>query len=143
MILFSALWFAPVVSTADLQNTSSQFLPLNDSIALEITTISFSVPQGNTLPWGYVEGTVSKHVEDYSTIIHIFKDIDNDSQISDKENVNIIEELTDEVTVNKDGTYEYKFRIIDQADDVANIFEGDYTVEIYKTVYYFSDLTSA
>ena len=38
--------------------------------------------------------------------------------------------------VDSDGNYEYKFRVANTSNgQTVNIFEGDYTVKIFKVVY--------
>jgi len=40
-----------------------------------------------------------------------------------------------QVPVNDDGTYQYRFRVLDVTDNkTIRIFEGDYTVKIFKVV---------
>ena len=42
-------------------------------IGLEKSSVVFHTPQGNTLPWAFVEGKVGNNVEGYPIIIQIFK----------------------------------------------------------------------
>ena len=80
------------------------------------------IPEDNTLPWGYVEGKVINPAEGYPVIIQIYKN---------GEPVHFAQ--TD---VREDGSYEYKFRARNvNGDQVINIFQGDYTVKIFKTIY--------
>ena len=80
-----------------------------------------TIPSGNILPWAFVEGTTQNMVDGHPVIIQIYKD---------KKPVHFAQ-----VIVNDDGTYQYKFRVRDVTDDkVTNIFEGDYTVKIFKTI---------
>jgi len=103
-----------------LQNT--EFIPLDGSIGLEKKVISMHIPVDNELPWGFVEGQVINQVQGYPVIIQIFKE---------GEPVHVAQ--TD---VNQDGSYEYKFRAKSViGEQVINIFEGDYTVKIFKVVY--------
>ena len=101
---------------------SANITPIDGIIGIEKTTISMNIPSENTLPWGYVEGTIENHAQDYPVII----------QISDKENpVHFAQ-----VDVNDDGSYEYKFRVRDVSNgNIVNVFYGNYDVVIYKVVY--------
>ena len=101
---------------------SNNITSIDGIIGIEKTTISMNIPSENTLPWGFVEGTIENHAQDYPVII----------QISDKENpVHFAQ-----VDVNDDGSYEYKFRVRDVSNgNTINIFSGNYDVVIYKVVY--------
>ena len=93
----------------------------NDGIQLTKTVVSMSISPDNTLPWGFIEGTVENHVEGYPVIVQIYQD---------GEPVHFAQ--TD---VNEDGTYEYKFRARNiDGESVVNIYEGDYKVKIFKSV---------
>jgi len=100
----------------------TEIIPLNAIIGLEKSTIFFHTPETNTLPWGFVEGKIANHVEGYPVIIQIFKD--NDAVHFAQTNVE------------QDGTYEYKFRVLYSDNGfTTKIFEGDYSVKIFKVVY--------
>ena len=127
--------FAVIFSTASLafaaqiQSEESTITPINDSIGIEKTIVPFHASKQNKLPWGFVEGKVANPVEGYPVIIQIFKN---------GEPVHFAQ--TD---VSDDGNYEYKFRVRDVTDNkVTNIFEGDYTVKIFKVVYLNNESTS-
>ncbi|TBR24401.1 MAG: hypothetical protein EPO63_03980 [Candidatus Nitrosotenuis sp.] len=93
---------------------------------IEEKQIKMTIPSGNTLPWAFVEGTTQNMVDGHPVIIQIYKD---------EKPVRFAQ-----VDVNDDGTYQYKFRVRDVTDDkVTNIFEGDYTVKIFKTINLDSD----
>jgi len=93
---------------------------------IEEKQIKMTIPSGNTLPWAFVEGTVQNMVDGHPVIIQIYKD---------EKPVRFAQ-----VNVNDDGTYQYKFRVRDVTDDtVTNIFEGVYTVKIFKTINMDSD----
>jgi hypothetical protein len=82
----------------------------------------FHSSEENTLPWGFVEGKIASHVAGYPVIIQIFKD---------NEAVHFAQ--TD---VNEDGSYEYKFRVLNvEGDQTTKLFDGDYQVTIFKVVY--------
>ena len=94
----------------------------DNSVVLQQKIISMHIPEDNTLPWGFVEGKVINPAEGYPVIIQIYKNGDP---------VHFAQ--TD---VREDGSYEYKFRARNvDGDQVINIFQGDYTVKIFKTVY--------
>jgi len=100
----------------------TEYIPLNGIIGLEKTSVMFHVPEENSLPWGFVEGKIANPVEGYPVIIQIFKD---------DEAVHFAQ--TD---VKEDGSYEYKFRVLNIDNDKVNkIFDGDYHVTIFKVVY--------
>lgn len=99
-----------------------EIIPLGGAIALEKSTVIFHIDEENSLPWAYVEGNIPNHVEGYPVIIKIFKN--NDA-------VHLAQ--TD---VEKNGDYEYKFRVLNSDDDnITKIFDGNYTVKIFKVVY--------
>ena len=92
------------------------------SVMLQQKIISMNIPEDNTLPWGTVKGIVTNPADGYPVIIQIYKN---------GEPVNFAQ--TD---VNTDGSYEYKFRVRNvDGDQVIDIFQGDYDVKIFKTVY--------
>jgi len=100
----------------------TEITPLNGMIGLEKTTVFFHSPENNVLPWAFVEGKIVNHVEGYPVIIQIFKDDDA---------VHFAQ--TD---VNSNGSYEYKFRVLhSDNDNITKIFDGDYSVKIFKVVY--------
>ena len=93
----------------------------DDASVLEETTIQMSIPSDNKLPWGFVEGKTASHVQDHPVIIQIYKE---------GKPVHFAQ-----VPVNDDGTYQYRFRVLDVTDNkTIRIFEGDYTVKIFKVI---------
>lgn len=99
---------------------------LNDKISLEKTTTTMSVPLGNTLPWGTVSGTIDNPAYGYPVIIQFFNEDSGDEPMH-----------IAQVDVSADDTYEYKFRVRDmdlQSGQVTDVFQGDYTVKIFKVV---------
>ena len=100
----------------------TEITPLNGMIGLEKSTVFFHAPETNSLPWGFVEGKIANHVEGYPVIIQIFKN--NDAIHFAQTNVE------------KDGAYEYKFRVLNfDNESTTKIFEGDYLVKIFKVIY--------
>jgi hypothetical protein len=121
-LVFAVMFSTAAMSFADKVQTETSITPLGESIGLEKTTVPFHAPTQNKLPWGFVEGKIANPVEGYPVIIQIYKD---------GEAVHFAQ--TD---VKEDGTYEYKFRVRDVTNEkVTKIFEGDYTVKIFKVVY--------
>ncbi len=97
--------------------------PINEEISLEKTITAMNVPEDNKLPWGTVRGEASDVSERYPIIIQFYKGEDpvHFAQVDTK----------------GDGSYEYKFRVrsLDSnSGEFVNIFEGDYTVKIYKVI---------
>lgn len=123
-IVIASLAMIVVFSTisTSFADTQTTITPINSSVGLEKTVVPFHAPRENKLPWGFVEGKIANPVEEYPVIIQIYKA---------GEAVHFAQ--TD---VHKDGTYEYKFRVRDVTNDiVTKIFDGDYTVKIFKVVY--------
>ena len=124
-------------SFADEQFSNTEVISIDGNIGIEKTTLIFSVPNDNNLPWAFVEGKIANPVLDYPVIIQIY---DNDDQITGND-VGAVHFA--QADVSEDGTYEYKFRVKDiDGEKIVNIFEGDYTVKIFKVVYLYSNLSS-
>lgn len=120
--IVAALAFALVLATAGSAFAETTITPINSSIGIEKTIVPFSATKNNKLPWGFVEGKVANPVEGNPVIIQIFKNGDP---------VHFAQ--TD---VKKDGSYEYKFRVRDVTNGKeTKVFDGDYTVKIFKVVY--------
>lgn len=117
-----AIFSAISTSFAETVDTQTTITPINSSIGLEKTVVPFHAPRENKLPWGFVEGKIANPVEGHPVIIQIYKN---------GEAIHFAQ-----TGVKKDGSYEYKFRVRDVTNDVVTkIFEGDYTVKIFKVVY--------
>jgi len=111
-----------IVINGHTHEPQTEITPLNGVIGLEKSTVFFHAPEANSLPWGFVEGKIANHVEGYPVIIQIFKN--NDAVHFAQTNVE------------KDGAYEYKFRVLNSDNEsTTKIFEGDYSVKIFKVVY--------
>ena len=124
-------------SFADAQFSNTEVISIDGNIGIEKTTLTFSVPNDNNLPWAFVEGKIANQVLDYPVVIQIY---DNDDQITGND-VGAVHFA--QADVSEDGTYEYKFRVKDiDGEKIVNIFEGDYTVKIFKVVYLYSNLSS-
>jgi hypothetical protein len=123
--------FGIMVIPEDISAESNQITvtPINEKISLEKTITTMNVPENNKLPWGTVIGDASDVVERYPVIIQFYKGEDpvHFAQVDTK----------------GDGSYEYKFRVRNldsNSGEFVNIFEGDYTVKIYKVIPNTNDL---
>ena len=102
-------------------DSNTTVLSTNDGIQLTKTVVSMSISPDNTLPWGFIEGTVENHAEGYPVIVQIYQD---------GQPVHFAQTDVDEY-----GTYEYKFRARNiDGDNVVNVYEGYYEVKIFKSV---------
>ena len=122
--LLASLMFTLVVllyPTDALAENTTTITPINDEISLKKTVIPMNIPKDNIFPWGAVRGQASEFAERYPVIIQIFKGEDP---------VHFAQ-----VDLKGDGSLEYKFRIRDvdaNTGEATNIFEWQYTVNIYK-----------
>lgn len=115
----------------------TEIVPIGDGIAMEKTVMEMHVPEGNTLPWAYIEGQITDHVPEYPVIIQIFGD--DPRVVGNSEGAMHFAQ----VPVNPDGTYEYRLRVLDVTDGQnTSVFEGDYVVKIFKMIYVNSTLTA-
>ena len=101
----------------------STIIPINADISIKKTVIPMSIPEDNVFPWGSVRGQASEFAERYPVIIQIYKGDDpvHFAQVDAK----------------GDGSFEYKFRVrnVDaNTGEAINIFQGDYTVNIFKVI---------
>ena len=122
MTVFSIMMIPNGISAETNQNVIT-VTPINEKISLQETVTTMNIPQDNKLPWGVVKGSAFDYVEGFPVIIQIYKGEDpiHFSQVD----------------VNGDGPYEYKFRIRNldlNTGEVVNIFEGDYTVKIFRVI---------
>lgn len=98
-----------------------QTLVPEDNVVLQKNIVSMHIPGDSKLPFGAVWGTVQNPAPGYPVVIQIYK--------GDKP---VYFAQTD---VKSDGSYEKYFRVLSIDDNkVIHIFEGDYTVNIYKAV---------
>ena len=117
----------------DVQTTIS---PIDSSIGLEKTTLTFTIPEDNTYPWAFIEGKIKNAVPDYPVIIQIY---DDNLQSTNGNNNGAVHFA--QTNVNADGSYQYRFRVSDMQDgNVVNFFEGKYIVKIFKVVFLNPDL---
>ena len=109
--------------SAETSQNSITVTPINEEISLQKNINTMSIPQDNKLPWGAVKGVASDYVERYPVIIQFYKGEDP---------VHFTQ-----VDVKGDGSYEYKFRVRNldsNTGEFVNIFEGDYTVKIFRVI---------
>ena len=123
--------FGIMMIPGDISAESNQITvtPINEKVSLEKTTTTMSVPQDNTLPWGTIRGEASDVAERYPIIIQVYQGEDpvHFAQVDAK----------------GDGSYEYKFRVRNldsNTGEFVNVFQGDYTVTIYKVIPNTNDL---
>ena len=123
--------FGVMVIPGDISAETNQITvtPINEKVSLEKTITTMNVPQDNQLPWGTVRGEASDVAERYPIIIQFYKGEDpvHFAQVDAK----------------GDGSYEYKFRVRNMdsnTGEIVNVFEGDYTVKIYKVIPNINDL---
>lgn len=115
-------------SFADEQESQTEIISIDGTIGIEKTTVSLFASSDNILPWGFVEGKILNHVSDYPVIIQIY-DSEGDAVHFAQTNVD------------DDGSYEYRFRVLSNNDNqIIKIFEGDYSVKIFKVIYLNPDL---
>ncbi len=114
------------VEHAEITGPITTIIPLNDKLSIEKTIMALVIPEDNILPWAFVEGKIENPSPDYPVIIQFFNDesADNPMHVA-------------QTDINDDGTYEYKFRVRDvniQTGQTINIFEGTYTVKVFKVI---------
>ena len=125
MTVFGIITIPGSVS-AEIDETSTintTVTPLNEEVSLQRTITTMNVPEDNVLPWGSVKGSASEYAERYPVIIQFYKGEDP---------VHFAQ-----VDVKGDGSYEYKFRVRNldtNSGQFVNIFEGQYTVKIFKVI---------
>ena len=122
MTVFGIMMIPNDISAETNQNIIT-VTPINENLSLQETITTMNIPQDNKLPWGAVKGAATDYVEGFPIIIQIYKGEDP---------VHFAQ--TD---VNEDGSYEYKFRIksLDSnTGEFVNVFEGDYTVKIFRVI---------
>ncbi len=119
----------PVEISAETDQNTITVTPINEEISLEKITTTMNVPEDNNLPWGFVKGAPSEYVERYPVIIQFY---------SGDDPVHFAQ-----VDVKGDGSFEYKFRVRNfdsNTGEFVNIFEGDYTVKIFRVIPNSNDL---
>ena len=137
--LVASILFTTVISNANSFaepiESQTEITPINNSMGIEKTTLQMSISKDNKLPWGFVEGKISNHVADYPVIIQIF----DNNEIITGNSVGAVHFA--QTPVNEDGSYEYRFRVLDSNQgQITKIFDGSYTVKIFKVVYLYPNL---
>ena len=137
--LIASILFTTVISKtnsiAEPIESQTEITPINNSMGIEKTTLQMYIPKDNKLPWGFVEGKISHYVADYPVIIQIF----DNNEIITGNSVGAVHFA--QTPVNEDGSYEYKFRVLDsEQGQITKIFDGSYTVKIFKVVYLYPNL---
>ncbi len=98
-----------------------QNLVPEENVVLQKNIVHMYIPGDSKLPFGCVWGTIQNAAPGYPVVIQIFKD---------GKPVYVAQ-----TNVKSDGTYEHYFRVkAVNGNQVIHIFEGDYTVNIYKAV---------
>lgn len=105
---------------ASQEQVASNLVPESD-VVLQKVVMNMNIPDNPKLPFGCVWGTVQNPAPGYPVEIEIFKD-GKPAYFA-------------QVDVQSDGSYEKYFRVIDvEKDHVTHIFQGDYTVDVFKYV---------
>ena len=117
--------FLLLIPSLNIASQGSQWDPkliTSDNIQLEKSIVYMHIPADSKLPFGCVWGKVTDAVPGYPVVIQIYQ---NGKPV-----------YFAQTDVKNDGSYEQYFRVksID-GDKVINVFLGDYTVDIFKTVY--------
>ena len=121
-----------IESPRDIKNKSVESLTeypitmvkkLDDNNFLHKTITGLNIPEDNTFPWGTVKGKVTNPAPGHPVIIQFFKSLDD------------VPVHVAQVDLNDNNTFEYQFRLLTIDDGITtHIFEGEYYIEIYKTV---------
>jgi hypothetical protein len=125
LIIFILILLIIIISSTIViyAESNQSIIPISSSLGLQKNTITMDIPSDNKLPWGSIKGIEPDAVPGYPVIIKMYKD---------DVMVNIAQ-----TEMNEDGSYEYILRIrnLDVNTGVTiNIYEGEYTVEIFKVV---------
>ena len=135
-VLFSMLLLINPLNSSYAEESQTTVVPLDDEMMLEQTVMSMNIPKDSKLPWAFVEGKINNPAPDYPVIIQFFNEQSGDKPMH-----------VAQTEVNKDNdTYEYKLRVTDVdpvTGEILHIFEGNYTVKIFKVVISPDDLDSA
>ena len=105
---------------ASQEQVASNLVPESD-VTLQKVVMNMNIPDNPKLPFGCVWGTVNNPAPGYPVEIEIFKD---------GKPVYVAQ-----VDVKSNGSYEKYFRVIDvEQGKVTHIYQGDYTVDVFKYV---------
>ena len=98
----------------------TNLVPESD-VVMQKSVITMHIPSNPQLPYGCVWGTVQNAAPGYPVDIEIYK---NNKPV-----------YFAQANVTSDGSYQKYFRVANTVDGhETNIFEGDYTVEIFKYI---------
>ncbi len=98
-----------------------QKLVPEENVVVEKSIVSMYIPGDSKLPFGCVWGTVQNPAPGYPVEIEIYQ---NGKPV-----------YVAQTDVNSDGSYQHYFRVKSvEGDKVIHIFEGNYTVDIFKSV---------
>ena len=118
-------FFLLLIPSLNVTSQGSQWDPkliASDDIQLQKSIVYMHIPTDSKLPFGCVWGQVTDAVPGYPVVIQIYQ---NGKPV-----------YFAQTDVKNDGSYEQYFRIKSvDGDKVINVFQGDYTVDIFKTVY--------
>ncbi|OLB89874.1 MAG: hypothetical protein AUH25_05970 [Thaumarchaeota archaeon 13_1_40CM_38_12] len=122
MIFALFLLILPSVTLPASQGVQwDQNLVPEENVVLQKNIVYMHISTDNKLPFACVWGTVQNAAPGYPVVIQIYKD-----------GKPVYFAQTD---VKNDGSYEHYFRVKNvDGDKVLNIFQGDYTVDIFKAV---------
>lgn len=129
IIAILSIGIIPGDISAETNQNGVTITPINEEISLQKTVATMNIPEDNKLPWGFVKGSPSEYVERYPVIIQFY---------SGEDPVHFAQ-----VDVKGDGSFEYKFRVrnLDSSTgEFVNIFEGEYTVKIFRVIPNSNDL---
>ena len=109
------------LSTSQGSEWNTQQLVPEENVVMQKNIVYMHIPGDSPLPFGCVWGTVQNAAPGYPVVIQIYKD---------GKPVYFAQ-----TNVKADGSYEHYFRVKSvEGDKVIHIFEGDYIVDIYKSV---------
>ena len=123
MAAISALFILllPSILIPVSQEQVAQNLVPESDVVLQKAVIDMNIPDNPKLPFGCVWGTVQNPAPGYPVEIEIFKD---------GKPVYVAQ-----TNVQSDGSYQQYFRVISvDHGQVMHIFQGDYTVQVFKYV---------
>jgi hypothetical protein len=122
MLAMAVLLVSGFAFPASQAMTPAQNPATESGVVMQKSVITMNIPHDPKLPYGCVWGTVQNAAPGYPVDIEIYK---NNKPV-----------YFAQTNVASDGSYQKYFRVmnVDGAGHETNIFEGDYTVEIFKYV---------
>ncbi len=120
MMAMTVLLLPTIAFPASHAIVPTNLVPESD-VVMQKSVITMHIPPNPKLPFGCVWGTVQNPAPGYPVDIEIYK---NNKPV-----------YFAQANVTSDGSYEKYFRVANTINGHENnIFEGDYTVEIFKYV---------